>query len=252
MRQLINNRNGGGTLLGNGLAAEVPDGNGHFFKVCKPTIASVSIGLALILALSGCEADELNEKEQADRASWFTELFTSEPDPVTDCAALREWLAGHGDVLVSRIERTGLLAELHYRPALLQACADHGDASYMDPEFQAHTGRLAHSEAYVLRLQMPGANFDELELGEQWRKDIVEVIGQDTIPCAFIHAETVPHFAPYRTLLIGFDRSQDNVDRKVVLRDRENVLGGDLILKFTTGFLKDPLVGALNAAKTNG
>lgn len=252
MRQQTNDVKGGGTPLESRLVAEAPCGSGHAVRVFKPTVGSVSICVALAFALSGCEVGELNEKEQAGRAAWFTGLFTSEPDAVTDCATLREWLAGHGDVLVTRVERTGLLAELHYRPALLQSCAEFGDAAFQDTAFQAYSGRLALSEAYVLRLQMPGAQFEELELGERWGKDIVEVIGQDTIPCAFVHAETVPHFAPYRSLLIGFDRKQDDADRKVIVRDPENLLGGDLVLVFPPGFLKAPLVGALNTAKTNG
>lgn len=168
------------------------------------------------------------------------------PKPLRDCAGLAKWLAGHGDGFTARVERPGLVLEASYRPAACTACMENSGAAFADSLFRMRAAELGRSELYVLKLSPGKAGRDgmAMQLDKDLAGDLVEVVGQDTFPCSFIHVEALPSLLPYGTALAGFDRPQDGRDRHLVLRDREGRLGGDLVLSFPQGRLAAYLIMA--------
>ena len=206
----------------------------------------------LLVSIWGCGTarPEGALKDEAREPSWFAGLFSSRPDPIVDCKGLSGWLSANGSSLVSTVEREGFTAELQYRPAACLACLENGTAAFMDDGLRARVAELDKTELYVLRIASRMDHSDDapqLILSENLRGDLVAVMGPDTLECAFIHMEAMPSMLPYTSALIGFDRPQDGRDRRIILRDRADGFGGDLVFQFGglgryTAILPDSLI----------
>jgi hypothetical protein len=159
---------------------------------------------------------------------------------VQDCEELGEWLSEHGALLTAKEERPGLTVELQYRPAACAACAEDRDGRFEDPALRKRVMELKGAELYVLHWSVSSTAPDSLSSlwNEGLQEDLFEVVGLDTLPCAFMHMEAMPAMLPYRSALIGFDRVQDGKDRRILLRDSGKRLGGDIILEFIEGGLQ--------------
>lgn len=175
------------------------------------------------------------QPEVINEPSIWNRLFNLPPAPLADCEEVRNWLAEHPGAFVNVQERAGFKAELHYRPASCIACLELGDAQLTDASFLERSRELAFSDQYVLRLYLKEGDGKGLELNDSWTSRIVEIVGADTVPCAFLHVETMPPGVPFRSVLLGFDRAQDAQDRKLLIRDHDRVLAGDLVFTMPTG-----------------
>lgn len=173
--------------------------------------------------------------EVINEPSIWNRLLNLPPAPLTDCEEVRNWLAEHPGAFMNVQERAGFKAELHYRPAACTACLEVGDAQLTDGSFLERSRELAFSDQYVLRLYSKKGDGERPEVNDSWTSRIVEIVGTDTVPCAFLHVETMPPGVPYRSVLLGFDRPQDEHDRRLVIRDAEGQLGGDLHFDLPTG-----------------
>jgi hypothetical protein len=193
----------------------------------------------LALVITGCGSAQLSghEVESGSASQGLFGFFHSRPDPVKDCKALGQWLATHGKDLTAEVERPGFIAKLEYRPAACLACMEDHDALFADSTFIRRVSPLRTTELYVLKIFVGKAGSDSLylELSESLLPDLVEVVGTDTVPCAFMHVEAMPSMMHYRSALIGFDRPQDGKDRSVVLRDSKRQFGGDLVFGLPKG-----------------
>lgn len=169
--------------------------------------------------------------EGSSISSWFNS-FLSRPSSVESCQALGKWLDKYGSGLVAKVERPGFEMELQYRPAACLACMENHDAVFADSTFQERVGQLKATELYVLKIYSGKSASDSshFELSEHLAKDLVEVVGMDTFPCAFFHVEALPSLVPYRSALIGFERPQDGRVRRVIFKDTQDHFGGDLIM----------------------
>jgi hypothetical protein len=173
--------------------------------------------------------------EVVNEPSFWNKLFNTTPAPLADCEALRNWLSEHPGAFVSVQERPAFKAELHYRPAPCTACLELGDVQLTEKPFVERHRELAHSDQYVLRLYPKDRGGDLPKMDETWMPSVMEIVGTDTVPCAFLHVETLPPGVPYRSVLLGFDRAQDEQDRRLVIRDTGKLFGGDLHFNLPTG-----------------
>lgn len=173
--------------------------------------------------------------EVVNERSLISRMLNLQPKPLADCAAVREWLEEHPKAFLSTAARPALKAELRYRPASCAACLEMPDAQLTDADYMQRRLELAGSDLYLLRI-MPGEQPEEVpQPGFDWQTRIAEVVGGDTIPCAFIHVETLPPGMRYQSILLGFDALQDMQDRQLIIRDVDDAMGGDLIMPLPTG-----------------
>ena len=181
---------------------------------------TLSLVLAAVLAGS-LWAAFLVERPASDRVrphdgGLLNELFNVEPAILTDCAALRSWLQDRPNAFVARYEHPEYRAELHYRPAACTFCLEHPDGDFSGTESTKRLTELASSEQYVLRIATR-----ERETNVEPHvspAEVVRIEGTDTVPCVFVHHEPPVPGVPFRTLLLGFDRSQSNSDRTILIR----------------------------------
>jgi len=198
---------------------------------------AVVVGLLAMRQMGPVPSTQLRTAvpEVVNEPSIWNRLFNTTPAPLADCAALRNWLTEHPGAFVSVQERSEFKAELHYRPASCTACLELGDVQLTEKSFVERNSELAHSDQYVLRLYPKDGDGDLPKMDETWMPSVMEIVGTDTIPCAFLHVETLPPGVPYRSVLLGFDRPQDEQDRRLVIRDTGNLFGGDLHFNLPTG-----------------
>lgn len=198
--------------------------------------ASVALLLALMAPTRPAKSDEqLPPVEVVAKRGFFSELLDIQPRPLADCDEIREWLVEHPRAFHAVTERPGFAAELQYRPAVCMACLEQPSAKLSDPEFQKRQLELAGGDIYHLRISagkeaglIPRASL-------AWQQQIVQVLGSDTMPCAFVHVETLPPGLPYQSVVLGFDASDEPGDRSVIITDGDGTLGGDLVLNFPKG-----------------
>lgn len=166
--------------------------------------------------------------------SFISEILDLPPKPLTDCAAVREWMTVHRKAFSAFVKRDGYSMELQYRPATCAACMELPDAELNQPELSQRAKELAGADLYHLRI-LPGKDGETPRAGFDWQPRIVEVVGQDTIPCTFIHVETMPPGVPHQSVLLGFDAQQDTRDRRVLIKDPDGSLDGAIVLALPTG-----------------
>lgn len=212
---------------------------------------SALVWCSSLLLTWGCAAErpESASAIQGSESSWFANLFTARQATVRDCSGLNSWFAENNSSFVSKVERADFTVELQYRPAACSACLEDRAASFTEPGFRARVAQLDKADLYVLRVRSATGRSDDgrrLNLSEDLLKDLAEVVGPDTLECAFVHVEALPSMLPYTSALVGFDRPQDGLDRRVILRDRSDDFGGDIIFQFSglgryTAILPDSL-----------
>ncbi len=148
-----------------------------------------------------------------------------------DCKDVARWMSDAGKGFIVERRTSAGLFQLQYRPALCAACMEQGDASLSDRALRERTAHLRSSELYFLRFT-PAAGTDPGEAWEHLRSGCCEVLGVDTVPCAFVHVESLPAMSPYREIMLGFDRPQDERDRTVILRSPGLEPEGGLMFHF--------------------
>lgn len=203
-------------------------------------VAATGAAVAALLAWRAPQAGpstgaDTARPEVVNERGLVSRLLNLQPKPLADCAAVREWLEEHPKAFLSTVQRSTFKAELRYRPASCAACLEMPDALLADADYQQRRLELAGSDLYLLRI-MPGAHPEETPRpGFNWQARIEEVVGGDTIPCAFVHVETLPPGIRYQNILLGFEAPQDTRDRQLIIRDPDGALGGDLIMPLPTG-----------------
>lgn len=152
-----------------------------------------------------------------------------------------------GALSTSLDDGSGLRFVLTYQPAELRACMeDLAPAPITDPDMRARVEQLRGTDLYLLRIipaegprtgqsavRMAQALDDLMDQTKGAR--LQEVIGTDTLDCAFIHVETAPGFVTYTTLLIGFDTPQDGREREVILKGLKEGESDQLRFRFRQG-----------------
>lgn len=203
--------------------------------------------LALFMLLgAGCGqaamdgASGSNQVYAEPDAGFFGRLFRTKAKPATNCEELGEWLAKHRQQLTAKAETQGFILAAEYRPAACMACMEEREALFTDATFQKRVAELKPTELFVLKFTERTGVPDSLRpsLDDSLAENLVEVVGGDTFNCAFLHIEATPSMLPYRTVLIGFERVQDDKDRQLVLLDRPGQWGGDVKLLFQPGGVK--------------
>jgi|GEM_PF-5366189 len=161
-------------------------------------------------------------------------MFTSD---IEDCAGLHAWLQEEGAGLDCGTRNKAFVFRIRYVPSAVRYCMAPLDAF-------GESGRSAASvisqgmftTQFILEIQpLAGAMLDASQPLRFVETDIVEILGTDTMPCAFLHHEPRIPSLPYQRLILGFDHPESSMDRKIVLRDRDGTHGGDVILRFDQG-----------------
>ena len=214
--------------------------NRSLFRIMLVTVVIVPAVL-LIAARNGRKGDvpgAMHPDEVLNERGFWGELLDITPEPITDCAGVREWLAEHPRALYARVQRAQLTAELTYRPGVCTACLELPDAALVDAAVRDRMATLSNGGLYALRFAVGTDPAAHHALRDTLQAYIVEVIGTDTLPCAFMHVETMPPGVPYSSAIIGFDRAQDRADRRIIIRDPHNAFGGDVTLALPLGASK--------------
>lgn len=201
--------------------------------VHRKLLASIIIVLGTIGSV-GCSSGPSEGKEVPGRMSWTSWIRDVLKPEVRDCEGLRYWMAEHSSLFRARVERSTFSAELYYRPAACVACMENQQAQFHDPGLRSRIRELGGGELYMLRFT-PDEQVGDSLFDLSWdvlMDDFVEIVGSDTVPCSFLHAEAMPSMAPYRSLTLGFDRVQDGHERKLILLDRSGKFGGDVCFSF--------------------
>jgi len=183
--------------------------------------------------------------------SQFRELRTVPPP--TGCKELKGWLTSHRSFLTGTVIRSSRRWEVQYRPALLSACRNYPEGKFSDTDLRREVEESVLSTTYALHLTNDKQNDrdDEVFWNEELGKDIVEVLGGDTLPCAFIHLEPGPGFLKYRTAMIGFDHGQLPVKRQIIINDPLDRFGGAISFLIDATVLS-PLEPVLDTIKPKG
>jgi len=193
----------------------------------------------------GCSGPHARVEHETLSPGILTSDVSVETTPST-CSELGLFVAGELGGLISR--STGPVGDsfiLQYRPAVLEMCTRSRETVLLKVigNRKEVEGRAA-TDSWVMKLPRAvsekGPNMSDeflhyLSMSSGAIKDIVEIVGQDTIPCAFLHVETTPSVGPYHHVLIGFDTPQDSQQRKLIWHDRVGLLGGEVQFEFPNG-----------------
>ncbi|MBP6390577.1 MAG: hypothetical protein KA352_06765 [Flavobacteriales bacterium] len=159
---------------------------------------------------------------------------------IEDCADLREWMEGDGARLSCRSRNNSFEVRLRYIPSPVRYCMapldvfDEGEASAASAIAKGQV-----TTQYILELQPLAASAFETPQPLRFTEaDIVEVLGTDTVPCAFVQHEPRVPSMPFQRSILGFDHPESPMDRKIVIRDRDGRHGGDILLRFDPGVFK--------------
>lgn len=167
-------------------------------------------------------------------------LRSVQVDPVLDCATLIERVRAEWGGFMVEAPGEGARPQMFYRPAELRACLEADTALTME-EFQEQAKVYRSSEEYVLNIPrgmtLSGTTTDDAAflayLDQGLRADTYELVEGDTVRCAFAHLEASGAMASGRTVVLGFDRSQDGSGRALVLKDGHGFFGEDLRFAFS-------------------
>lgn len=187
--------------------------------------------LVIVIALAGCTADGMDRT--GPDAVKYAQTVLPDSTPALTCADYLQHVQQHFGGLMQAVERNGVRHELIYVPTAMAACRG-GSSTPVS---------TAGADQYILRFgrsrQADGMDSLHVLDGLPFEQAFVEVVGGDTVPCAFAHGEPAPTHAPFTTVVIGFDHPQDAHDRTVVLRDAQGTLGGDLVFEFRQDLFLD-------------
>jgi hypothetical protein len=204
-------------------------------------LASAVIGsVVVLLALRAPTPAPVSEQgtppaEVVNEPGLMEKLFNIPPAPLTDCGSVRGWLVEHPRAFHAVLARPHYSVEIQYRPPLCTACFELPNARLDEPGFKQRSEELAGGDSYLLRI-FPGPGPETPPVASMaWQHRIVQVVGVDTLPCAFVHVETLPPGVKHQNLLLGFDTGSLQEDRSVIIKDSDGTLGGDLVLTLPKG-----------------
>jgi hypothetical protein len=191
--------------------------------------------MMVVMLLVGCTANSGRATREAERGlawpgawtTWFGER------KCVDCKELLDWMREYPEAMTVKASRAERTVEVRYVPALAAACAEQPEAVFTDVGLQGRAAQLSGGDQYVLRFRSKaGRTEDVLGLVQA---EVMEVVGGDTLPCAFLHEEPAPPVVPWRTVVLGFGHHQDASDRTLVLLDKSGKLGGPWTFRFPEG-----------------
>lgn len=199
----------------------------------RPHLRRSALGSLLLIAITGLNACQAGASADASHDQAEQGLLAALSDrvkgPLQDCAGLRAWWIEEGAGF--SVERTNGQGgfQLQYRPAACAACMERQDAiALSDAGLRSRYRELAAAETYVLQAALKDQEAFLASSGDLAGR-IREVVGNDTVACAFAHIEATPSLMPHLNILIGFDRPQDTRERTVLV----DAPGGGL--RFTFG-----------------
>ncbi|MEO8589947.1 MAG: hypothetical protein ABI432_11290 [Flavobacteriales bacterium] len=192
-------------------------------------------------SLVGCSRENDQGPLLMDGA--LTERGLEEAARITGCADLEMLVAREFNGFMASSSSAQHAFLLEYRPAMLQLCITSGSPSDLKaPAFIAEMERSRATDMYVMKVPRTDEGNEKavdeeflLYLSNAAVKDLVEVVGEDTVECAFVHLETTPAIGPYHHMILGFDSPQDGKQRKIVWHDGSGLLGKDLVFEFKAG-----------------
>lgn len=193
------------------------------------------VGIGLLLGLHVGKAGYANASLEppalvSHEPDLLRRVLNLPPKPITDCRALASWLKERPLALHARVARKDFIVELQYRPPICSACAEAPNAGFSSPAITRRLAELQGGDLFHLRLS-PTGSVQMPAIGMGWEPRIAMIAGHDTIPCAFVHAETLPPIARHRSILLGFEAAPSTADRTVLIADADGTMGGDLLMK---------------------
>lgn len=194
--------------------------------------------LVIFLGCGGLESETGTEAtENVAEQTFFSRLFSGmvTQTELEDCPGLMDWLRLNPTVLTEKFVGNGFTIVLELQLAECLACKDLPKAKFIDSNFikqlADHTGTTAYVMRVVRNSDDKGRSFDPfVKLTE---RNVMQVIGSDSIPCAFLHFEASPAMAPHRTALLGFETASGTFARQVLIRDTTGELGGDISFHYS-------------------
>lgn len=161
-------------------------------------------------------------------------LFNEDTKEPLTCKEVLETYRKNRSSYTAVITRNGVRWELEYHPEVCRSCLGLPDRVLLDSLQKISPIHHENSSSYVLRAYATEKN--SARSGTIARIShglITEIIGRDTIPCAFLHLETLPAEAPFHSAIVGFlHNEQLPGERRVAIRDDEHIWGGDLLFSF--------------------
>ncbi len=133
------------------------------------------------------------------------------------------------------VSQKGIRWELEFRPAVCQLCRETPHADLSDTIYMHDLDKRRQSSTYVLRaFHGTKSNGTATQLSSIKNNDIQLIANGDSSSCSFIHVENLPEMVPYESALLAFPQEEHTSRHIVLIRDRENTLGGDLTFSFHT------------------
>lgn len=211
----------------------------RFFVNARTVLRVACVGSLLGVVACGSDRDGPESDAPAPERLWagVSSFLSSEID---DCAELRAWLSEHGVGLISASHNRSFEVRIRCIPSAVRYCMTPLDAFGQNGASASSAivqGQFTTQYIVELRPRTVSA-FDPLGSWRFAEEDIVEVLGGDTVPCAFVQHEPPVPSLPYRRAIIGFDHPESPLDRRIMIRDRDGSHGGDLLLHFDAGVFK--------------
>lgn len=194
------------------------------------------------IALTGCSEAGVTRIEALSSQSY--QLFSAETLETESytCVDLGRFVANALGGLSAEVKGPhGVGIQLQYRPALLRACMGNSEALVNDvirgmaPE--AMDTWMIKVPRMILGTDSTtsSAFMEYLFRSSGAARDIVLVVGSDTIPCGFVHLESTPALSQFHQLLIGFDVAEDERQRQVIWTGPHDLMGDPIHFVFREG-----------------
>lgn len=171
---------------------------------------------SMSLFMGACTSDTSTVPITGSGASAITQEGSVTPEPATTCEDVLAWWTEQGKAL-RHVSGSDPRFSLQWTPEVCTVCKEHAKATLDEPAVAAAIGRLSADQQYILRYAVKGDRTG----AEQWTtlsaERMYQIVEQDTMAAAFVHAEPVPEHVPYRTALVGFDGVLGDRSREVVL-----------------------------------
>lgn len=200
----------------------------------------VPLSALVCTVLMGCSSGPTALQEVVAQGA---ELMTEEQREVAvsqiRCGDLLGFLAEDWNGLRSEVgDAHGQRIEAEYRPSVLHACMDARPELLLSDLVKGPEGL----DMWLIRVPRSGMmnvadsgpdHSPYLAFSAQY--DLFEVIGNDTIPCAFWHVESTPSVGAHHQLLVGFDVALDERDRYLIWKGHTDGRGEDLRFRLKPG-----------------
>lgn len=209
------------------------------FGVIHPSNCA-TIGVLFCAIAMGCNPGPTAlQNVIAEGAELMTEEQRETAVSKIKCGDLLRFLAEDWNGLRSEVvDAHGQRIEAEYRPRVLHACMEAQPELLLADLVEGPEGL----DMWLLRMPRsgmmdgadPGPDLSPY-LASSAQHDLFEIIGNDTIPCAFWHLESTPSVGPHHQLLVGFDVALDERDRFLLWKGRPDSHSEDLRFRLKPG-----------------